>query len=319
MVAAAMILCAAPSFAQVGDACGGHDITWMGNPPRVSQPFQPKYHGPPTLPMPGWVDRETWDALVFDARDYPDALSAGPSHWRRRLPVEERHTIVLPRDDVESFRICIPSPDDSYIGERLSRFADTEWWREQVLYFTGRRWGGTVEYRECAGSLDNVPGGWIYIREGEPGEVADRFLAYTNSWYWFDPHGTISRWSRSLILWHSAEKMRNTDDEWIESTLAHELGHALGFSHVDPSSGFVMLAGGRTRVWPALERQMGDFAYRIGPGVVYPGFVDVPVPAIPFHGLLLLAGCLGAAGLLRMARQSSRADVREGAGRASGC
>ena len=230
--------------------------------------------------------RELWDALVFDAHDYPTPLPMAEDHWRRSLPLEERHTIVMDRGSASSFRLCIQSSDESYTGQRLERYADPEWWARQVEYFTGNRWGGQIEVATCTGELASLPNGWVYVREGEPGEVRDAYLAQANSWWGFDPHGVIGTWWRSEIVWHSADKVRQTDEEWFESTLAHELGHVLGLSHVPSSSGFVMLHGGARRTWPETESWLSRWAYAVGPGVQFPGFVRPTTSEPPGPGSL---------------------------------
>ncbi len=288
-----------------GVACGGHNIIFIGGRPPASAPTDPQWrqHGPPTVYGPGMsaADRVLWDALVFDAHDHPVPMPGGEDHWRSSLSVEERHTLVMDSADVASFNVCIQSADESYTGERLRRYADPDWWREQVRYFTGRRWNGTITVDTCStAGVVGVPSGWVYVREGEPGEVDDAFLAQATSWYLFDPHGTVSTWVKSEILWHSAEKVRRTDETWIESSLAHELGHVLGFSHVDPASGFVMLHDGRTRTWPETERRLANLAYVIGPGVEYPGFIPAPVAVLPVGVLCLLAGLLAVGGVRRL-------------------
>ena len=282
-----LLLWAAPADAQY--RCGGHTIHWIGGLPRASSEVdRGPLHGRPTVPEPAGMTarhRELWDALVFDAHDYPTPPPMAPDS-RRSLPLEERHTIVMDRGSASSFRLCIQSSDESYTGQRLERYTDPEWWARQVEYFTGNRWGGRIEVATCTGDLANLPNGWVYVREGAPGEVRDDFLAYATSRYAIDPHGVIGTWRRSEIVWHSADRVRQTDEEWFESTLAHELGHVLGLSHVPSSSGFVMLPAGARRIWPETESWLSRWAYALGPGVQYPGFVRSTTPDRPDPGSL---------------------------------
>ena len=288
---AVLMLLFLPSLAVAQrDACGGHRIHWIGGAPRAMLDYdrRPK-HGPPDVQDPGMSarDRELWNAMIFDAYDAPDADPSAKDHWRTAIPLEERHTMVMDRGDAMSFRLCIQSADDSYTGQRLERYADEAWWRKQVQRFTNFQWRGDIEIDTCTG---DVPRGWVYVREGDEGEVDDENLAYASSWRRFNPHGTAETWVRSEIVWHSAEKVRDTGEDWFESTLAHELGHVLGLWHVPPSSGFVMMGSGGMRTWPDKERWLAQWAHDIGPGVKYPGFVfDTPVTALPLVGIVLLA------------------------------
>ncbi len=226
-------------------------------------------------------DRELWDALVFNAYDYPTASQDREPNQSPGIPLEERHTIVMGRGDATSFRICMESPDDSYTGDRLDRYNDRGWWREQIQRFTNSQWSGDIETDACWPDdfdIASAPNGWVYIREGADGEVRDDWLASATSWRYYDPHGVLGTWARSEIVWHSADKVRNTGEDWFESSLAHEFGHVLGLSHVDPSSGFVMLHGGAQRTWPDKERWLAQWAHNLGPGVQYPGFVRQTAP-----------------------------------------
>ena len=305
-----MIVVALPSLAAAqGRECGGHFIDWIGGRPQAARPPGRQHNPPTTTPYPPFpdglmpYDRMLWDQLIFDAYEHPMA-SPGEA-----APLEERHTLVRRRDAATSFNLCIQSPDESYTGERLSIYR-AAWWRRNVERFTTFQWQGTIEFGACAGW---PPTGWVYVREGGPGEVKDTALAIAHSSYFpdYDNGGHVyGAWSSSEIVWHSAVKVRNTSEDWFESTLAHELGHVLGFSHVDPSSGFVMVAGGR-RTWPNKETWLAQTASLfIGPGVEYPGFVT-PVPALPLVGILLLAGLLvmvGVRAALRWPAPAGRAQ-----------
>ena len=214
-------------------------------------------------------DRELWDALVFDAHDAPTADPTAAARGNASIRLEDRHTLVMDRGDATSFRICIQSADDSYTGERLQRYADPNWWRWQVQRFTNYRWTGDIRVAACSG--EPRPG-WVYVREGREGEVDDVALAHARSQRRPDPHGIGSAWVRSEIVWHSADKVRETEEEAFEEVLAHELGHVLGFFHTPWGSGFVMdPAAHQWPIWPDKERWLAQWAYAVGPGVQYPG------------------------------------------------
>ena len=219
-------------------------------------------------------DRELWDALIFNAFD----------NFGVSLPLRERHTLVMERRHATSFRICIQSADESYTGERLQPYAETRWWREQIQRFTNFRWTGTIEVAACRGE---APRGWVYVREGNVGEVSDDALAHAGSSRYADPHGSYSGdWHSGNIVWHSAERVRETPEQYFELALAHELGHVLGLWHTAPGTGFVMdKSGGVGLPVPRsdTERWLAQWAHVVGPGVQYPGFVrqTAPEPAGP--------------------------------------
>ena len=142
-----LLLWAAPAEAQ--HRCGGHTIHWIGGAPRASlAPDREPHHGPPTEPEPDTMtarDRELWDQLIFDAYDHPTPEAGAENYWNTSLPLEERHTLVMARGDATSFRVCMEDADDSYTGQRLDRYNDPAWWREQVQRFTNYRWSGAIQ------------------------------------------------------------------------------------------------------------------------------------------------------------------------------
>ena len=224
-------------------------------------------------------DRELWDALIFDAYENPTPDLGADGYSREALPLEERHTEVMASGDATSFRLCIQSPDESYTGQRLERY-DPAWWRAQVERFTLYRWAGTIEVGTCTGE---PPDGWVYVREGNPGELSDTSFALARTWRRSNPHGTSETWVRSEIIFHSEQQVRNAPESAFESTLAHELGHVLGLSHVPQSSGFVMTPR-QPHTWPDKERWLSQWGFHVGPGVEYPGFglpADEVAPLAP--------------------------------------
>ena len=278
---------ATPAFAQA--VCGGHYITYIGGLPTATPDFRTyiggpptatpriRQHGPPTLSEPSGMtaqDRALWDALIFDAYEHPTPSPDAEDYWRSSIPLEERHTRVMDTGDATSFGLCIQEADESYTGERLEQY-DSAWWRGEVQRFTNGRWTGTLEVGTCTG---DPPAGWVYVREGDSGEVDDDSIAHAVTWYSRNIHGTVETWVKSEIVFHSERKVRNTSEAYFKVTLAHELGHVLGLSHVPPSSSFVM-APGTLSTWPDQESRLAQLAHQVGAGFEYPGFGPANTPA----------------------------------------
>ena len=301
-----LVSCASPSLAARGAACGGHVIEWVGGAPGRAFDRGPQDHEPPSRPEPDGFDdrdRELWDAMIYNAYDYPTASMEHPNSIRG-LPLEERRTMVMHRGEATSFRICMQSADESYTGQRLERYNDADWWARQVERFTNYRWSSDIEVAECSEGVADIPNGWVYIREGREGEVKPESIAHAKSWRRYDPHGRLNEWMRSEIVWHSADKVRDEDEEHFEKTLAHELGHVLGLWHTPTGSGFIMESGAPP-TWPDTERWLAQWAYAVGPNVQYPGFNSgIEVPALPLVGVLLLVALFGVIGHRAVRRAS---------------
>ena len=240
------------------------------------------------------MDRELWDALVFDAFENPTPNMEHAGNMQG-LPLDERRTLVIDRPTVPTIQICVQSADESYTGEWLAPYTDAAWWTKEIERWTDVTWRGSIRIADCTGE---PPNGWIYVREADEDEIIieDR-LAQADSWRVPDPHGVRSGWVRSQIVWHP-DRVRDShlDDALFEVSVSHELGHVLGLWHVPPGSGFVMEATVQSRRTDP-ERWLAQWASLVGPNVQYPGLVRVtPVPALPLVGLVLLAGLLGVVG-----------------------
>ena len=264
--------------------CGGHRIEWVGGAPgwqlrAAPSPGAAWSRGPvdrssaigpaheedegaePTIEEPAGLNRERWDALLFDA-------------WESYPGYDQ--TIVLHADIVPTIRICMQSADVSGTGERLAPYANTTWWREQIEYWTGQPWNGEVRIAECT---DEPSEGWIHVREGTAGEVSGGTVAFARTRRESHPSGA-GRWLWSELVWNP-EPPEYYDREPVRyaSTLSHELGHALGFFHVPPGSGGLMtVGGGGGGEWSDEESSLAQLAYRIGPNVMYPGLVRGDLP-----------------------------------------
>ena len=283
------LLGAAPAEAQ-RFSCGGHHIHWVGGAPAASADpagadrgrssgapgasFDPKHEAgqQPTIDEPAGLNRERWDALVFDG-------------WERKFYFGEQ-TAVLDRATVPTIRICIQSSDTSNTGERLAPYSDASWWRRQINRWTNLSWSGEIRIAACT---DEPQDGWLHVREGRPGEVGDHALAHISSWRENHPH-SAGRWLRSEIVWNP-DHVPDTDESYFEQVLAHELGHALAFAHAPPGSGYIMSVGG-PEGWSEEESALTQLAYRVGPNIRFPGLVRAgaevdPDPASPDRAALM--------------------------------
>ena len=190
-----LLLLAAPAEAQ-RPLCGGHFITWTGGAPAPSRApasadrrpdarYDPTHEDgqQPTIEEPAGLNRELWDALVFD-------------EWQRAYRDYSEQTIVLAREAVPDINICIQSPDTSTTGELLEPFSNADWWREHIHRWTGINWNGEIRIAACT---DGHRDGWINVRAGRPGEV--RGVAHTVTERARHPH-RVGRWISSDIIWN---------------------------------------------------------------------------------------------------------------------
>lgn len=260
--------------------CGGHRIHWVGGAPgggpgRASVDRTPAgggrpgaagrydpthYEGAnPAIEEPPGLNRGMWEALVFNAWENP-----ATDH----PPLGRRRTHVIHRDVLPTIRLCIQSPETSATGRRLERYANTSWWRDRFADWTGLTWNGEIRVAACT---EQPSEGWIHVRELRPDEPEPGGPYYAAAYTEQErlPHNS-GRWLWSEIFYNPAW-VEELDEPFFELVLAHEFGHTLGFDHV-PAADYVL--GGASRL-PGSdeERMLAQLAYRVGPGVAYPGLV----------------------------------------------
>ena len=236
-------------------ACGGHQAHWVrgGAFPQSAQ-SEPRFaseagfasSASASIPEPVPFNRERWEQMVFNTHDRPSRHLDG------------RTTEVLSRATVQSMGICHPAPGDA-LGGLLQPYATETWWRSQIRRWTGVEWNGPFRLGGCVGEPEH---GWIHVR----GEALG------------GPSGTAeTRRSDDGQLISAIIRMDTGSDWWrdertdpVEVVLAHELGHVLGFWHVEGGLGYI-IAGEYN--WDSKEAALAQLAYQVGPDVGYPGVV----------------------------------------------
>ena len=200
-------------------SCGGHRIQWAGGAPRGSAKttsdsdgkapgasFVPTHQDgqQPTIDEPAGLDREVWDALVFDTNDYGYFYVS--------------QTVVLDRRTVPTIRICIQSPETSTTGKRLEPYSKPSWWRRHIRRWTDLGWNGEIRIAACTGE---PPEGWIYLREGDPGEVPPDAGAHAVTRRDDHPHNG-GGWLWSELVWNP-DHVGRMEESFFEKLVAHEL------------------------------------------------------------------------------------------------
>ena len=213
---ALLVLLATPAHAQ-NSFCDGHEVIVDGGRPRAALGRDGLEHVQPTIPEPPNLDRVMWDPLVFNARDRPEALPEWSDH-PLGYPVEQRITMVMDRATAMSFNVCMESADETFLGERIEPMATARWWRHVVRWFANMPWRGKLQVGGCP---ETSPDGWVHVQTAEDG-VAHTARAF--SWRNRDPHGVLTRWRRSDIVFNPEVHWLD-DDRTTETLLAHEVGH----------------------------------------------------------------------------------------------
>ena len=209
----------------------------------------------PSIPQPAGLNRSLWEQIIFNTYGCPSP-GCPPI-------VKDRTTQVLTPATVQSLGICHPALNDA-AGELLEPYATETWWRTQIQRWTNVEWTGSFRLGMCD---DQPPDGWIHVI-GEPLSGPTTGTAEGNRTADGRLEWAIIRMNTTFNFY------RDERVDSVEVVLAHELGHVLGFSHVEPGHGYIMRG---SYGWPPEESRLTQLAYRVGPGVRFPGLVYLQV------------------------------------------
>ena len=227
---------------------------------------QPLDRGPlDAVPRPAWVSPILWDQLVFNARDKP-----GPLDGRRTRALNASQILNL------DLYVLLPADDPNLANVQALKSVLNVWFRDVIESFSGHRWGGDFEIGTQERTLRN---GMVTIRDGDPEDFADspRTIAFARTWAYTYPDGSFQRWARSEIVVNPDTELGPDDPmeygRWAVVLMGHELGHVLGFKHIDERNSLMYPYIYADQTFSSTEIDHTQLAYDIGPGVLYPGFI----------------------------------------------
>ena len=215
---------------------------------------------------PAWLNQTLWEQLVFNGRDMPASLNG-------------RRTHVLTPDQILNLDVYVQlSPNDPDLESALAAkpLLERFFW-DVINSFSGHQWGSRFDMGTRVRELRD---GIVRMRDGTSEEFADKpsTIAYAETWRYEYPDGTFAKWAYTDIVVNPDPPGAPEDPmelaRWGIVVFAHELGHALGFSHVDNRNSLLYPYIYAEQTFSDTEILHAQLAYDIGPGVLFPGLIQ---------------------------------------------
>lgn len=180
-------------------ACLDAILAWLNTTAPADSPDSEPENG---SPRPPWFDESYWQQLVFESLEN----SSWRHNWKRRPTPGQ---VASMNFHIETGAGNIPQNWADRYSELLPSL---------IQRFTGISWQGRIV--KGTGTVELQ--GWVSIQAAPPGSCA-------SGGYWTDAEG----WERGVIRLSPAGQGGISDWCLKTVTFAHELGHVLGFHHVD--------------------------------------------------------------------------------------
>ena len=217
---------------------------------------------PVTTTRPTTTTTSTWPVKPVDQR-FDDAF------WRELVYNESsRGTLQYSRSRV----MVDPGRLNVYVdvSQWPAELPQAEWlpwierqWPGWIRTMTGQTWTGRLESGPARSVAGGGAAGWIVIRW--EGQLATGGLACGGA--------PVGEWpDRGYIALQRARSGCGSWSRYMTTTLPHELGHALGFSHVTEPWAVMNGRTGNAPPFSAREQYHMQLAYEVGRGRAYCGW-----------------------------------------------
>ena len=228
----------------------------------ASASFEVEVEEPPPDPtLPLGLSRLFWDQFGFDGLDCgPSPCGSGYQSY----PITERWLVVLPSTNVD-FHIWTQDAE----GRRVLTDSQVRMIERALQRGMQQFTGGIYFGRITSGSEDMAREGLITIRATDETNDPERWETDDEDYFlcgWASIGATIGN------IWLNADRLSvdGEDDTCaLSAIMLHELGHALGFFHVDGYHAMANPIHDELRQFTFTEQEHGEFAYELGRGTYY--------------------------------------------------